>query len=128
MRPGFDRKELEDEKRSSGPEAIQVSRAFIYTLVTSFRCSFVLMGLTCDRVSYHRLLFWPAYAMLCQNSRKPSIHNRQTPVPSSSIYACVVFAAACWGLIFFPSLLKRTLGGGARLRRPSRDRTRTILP
>jgi len=29
---------------------------------------------------------------------------------------------AC-GLIFLPSLLKRTRGGGARLRRPSRERT-----
>lgn len=27
--------------------------------------------------------------------------------------------------IFLPSLLKRTRGGGARLRRPSRERTRT---
>ena len=36
--------------------------------------------------------------------------------------ACAVFAACC-GLIFFPSLLNRTLGGGARFRRPSRDRT-----
>ena len=33
------------------------------------------------------------------------------------------FCAACCGLIFFPSLLNRTRGGGARLRRPSRERT-----
>jgi len=31
--------------------------------------------------------------------------------------------AACSGLTFLPSLLYRTLGGGARLRRPSRERT-----
>ena len=30
---------------------------------------------------------------------------------------------ACSGLTFLPSLLYRTLGGGARLRRPSRERT-----
>lgn len=36
--------------------------------------------------------------------------------------------AACWGLTFFPSLLYLTRGGGARFRRPSRERTRTILP
>lgn len=35
----------------------------------------------------------------------------------------MVFAGAWLGLIFFPSLLNRILGGGARLRRPSRDRT-----
>jgi hypothetical protein len=35
----------------------------------------------------------------------------------------VVLAAAWLGLIFFPSLLKRTRGGGARLRRPSTERT-----
>lgn len=36
-------------------------------------------------------------------------------------------ATACWaaGEIFLPSLLKRTRTGGARLRRPSRERTRT---
>lgn len=32
-------------------------------------------------------------------------------------------AAACCGLTFLPSLLYRTRGGGARLRRPSRERT-----
>ena len=31
--------------------------------------------------------------------------------------------AACWGFTFLPSLLYLTLGGGARLRRPSRERT-----
>lgn len=41
--------------------------------------------------------------------------------------AAVAFAssaAATAGLTFFPSL-KRTRGGGARFRRPSRERTRT---
>jgi hypothetical protein len=38
-------------------------------------------------------------------------------------YAWVVLAAAWLGLTFFPSLLYRTLGGGALLRRPSRERT-----
>ena len=39
------------------------------------------------------------------------------------LYAVVVLAA-CWlGLTFFPSLLYLTRGGGARLRRPSRERT-----
>lgn len=31
--------------------------------------------------------------------------------------------AACWGVSFFPSRLYRIRGGGARLRRPSRERT-----
>jgi hypothetical protein len=36
----------------------------------------------------------------------------------------LLYALATWlGLIFFPSLLYLTLGGGARLRRPSRERT-----
>lgn len=35
----------------------------------------------------------------------------------------MVFAAPWFGLIFFPSLLYLTRGGGARLRRPSRERT-----
>lgn len=37
-------------------------------------------------------------------------------------YACGAFDACC-GFTFFPSLLYRTRGGGARLRRPSRERT-----
>ena len=41
---------------------------------------------------------------------------------SYQLEACAVLAACC-GLIFLPSLLKRTLGGGARFRRPSRERT-----
>jgi len=65
---------------------------------------------------------------------------QRIPMP----YAWVVLAAAWLGLTFFPSLLYRTRGGyveladarrkigytltGARLRRPSRERTRTILP
>lgn len=44
----------------------------------------------------------------------------------NSTYAAVL--AACVGVTFFPSLLYRILGGGARFRRPTRDRTRTILP
>lgn len=35
--------------------------------------------------------------------------------------------AACVATIFLPSLLYRTRGGGARLRRPSRDRTLLIM-
>jgi hypothetical protein len=42
-------------------------------------------------------------------------------------YAVAAFAACC-GFTFLPSLLYLILGGGARFRRPSRDRTRTILP
>jgi hypothetical protein len=66
--------------------------------------------------------------------------------PFFTVYAVVVLAGVALGLIFLPSyfevsdterigkgrvyvtLLKRTRGGGARLRRPSRERTRTILP
>jgi len=59
-----------------------------------------------------------------------------SPATSDSVVqACASYCApaagalaCCWGVIFLPSLLKRTRGGGARLRRPSRDRTRTIFP
>ena len=58
----------------------------------------------------------------------PSNTGRQTPcqIPKKLIiyaWAPAATLAACWGLIFLPSLLKRTRGGGARLRRPSRERT-----
>lgn len=52
----------------------------------------------------------------------PSAMINHSPNPSI-LYAVVVLAAAWLGLIFFPSLLYLTRGGGARLRRPSRERT-----
>ena len=53
-------------------------------------------------------------------TRRRSGHPDSTPSP----HACATFGpVACCGLIFLPSLLNRTLGGGARLRRPSRERT-----
>jgi len=56
-----------------------------------------------------------------------SFHRMNIRSGSRSVYACATFAACC-GFTFFPSLLYRTRGGGARFRRPSRERTRTILP
>jgi hypothetical protein len=44
-------------------------------------------------------------------------------MPAFLPYAVVVLAAAWLGLIFLPSLLNRTRGGGARLRRPATERT-----
>jgi hypothetical protein len=44
-------------------------------------------------------------------------------MPAFFPYAVVVLAAAWLGLIFLPSLLNRTRGGGARLRRPATERT-----
>ena len=46
----------------------------------------------------------------------------QPPPPWFINYACAVLAA-CVGLTFFPSLLYLIRGGGARFRRPSRERT-----
>jgi hypothetical protein len=53
----------------------------------------------------------------------PSAEIMPFPQPSFCIYAVVVLAAAWLGLIFFPSLLYLTRGGGARLRRPTTERT-----
>jgi hypothetical protein len=57
----------------------------------------------------------------------PSAEINHTPQPTFFAYAVVVLAAAWLGLIFFPSLLYLTRGGGARLRRPSRERTLAVL-
>ena len=46
----------------------------------------------------------------------------KTPSRRFVHYACATLAA-CVGFTFFPSLLYLIRGGGARLRRPSRDRT-----
>jgi len=61
------------------------------------------------------------------NQRKK---NTKVTFPSFFPYTAgaPVLAAAWFGVSFFPSLLYRTRGGGARLRRPSLDRTLTIFP
>lgn len=55
----------------------------------------------------------------------PSCRSNHMLPPTPLAYAVTPPAAlAAWrGLIFLPSLLYRTRGGGARLRRPSRERT-----
>ena len=47
--------------------------------------------------------------------------------PALAVAACAACCAACCGLIFLPSLLNLTRGGGARLRRPSRERTLQVI-
>lgn len=46
---------------------------------------------------------------------------------AAAAWADLALAAACWGFNFLTSLLNLSLGGGARLRRPSRDRTLWLL-
>lgn len=65
-----------------------------------------------------------AAAAFCRHLIIPSMLSRifHRSTDRTHIYAWAVLAA--WvGFIFFPSLLYRILGGGARLRRPSRERT-----
>jgi hypothetical protein len=59
----------------------------------------------------------------------PSSRILLTPFINKTLLAPQAWAtfAACCGLTFFPSLLYRTLGGGARFRLPSRDRTLQLL-
>lgn len=70
------------------------------------------------------------HVRLCTRAR-PSfpapLESSQPNAPDRTTYAAAPAAGtlppACTGLTFLPSLLYRTLGGGARLRRPSRERT-----
>ena len=77
-------------------------------------CAFVASHCTYNSM----LLPWRKASQLALEPRLDSSH----PHPFSRTYACATLAACC-GLTFFPSLLYRTLGGGARFRLPSRDRT-----
>jgi len=65
-----------------------------------------------------------------KKSIQPEEKNTKVTFPSFFPYTAgaPVLAAAWFGVSFFPSLLYRTRGGGARLRRPSLDRTLTIFP
>jgi hypothetical protein len=56
------------------------------------------------------------YVDFCHSS-SPIVLKHSYCAPAAAVFAC------CCGVIFLPSLLKRTRGGGARLRRPSRERT-----
>ena len=60
------------------------------------------------------LVLYPNPTCIKQSSGQPA------PAPAAAPAAA---RAACCGLIFFPSLLYRTRGGGALFLRPSRDRT-----
>jgi len=60
-------------------------------------------------------------------SIRPAISSFERRCPACTYAAApptpLAAPRACCGLTFLPSLLYRTLGGGARLRRPSRERT-----
>ena len=66
-------------------------------------------------------------SMRIRKNRRPKRHHQSLPVlivtRLGDIYAAATLPVAWLGLIFLPSLLNLTRGGGARLRRPSRERT-----